>query len=134
MENKILSFLELGYNIDAVIKELNIDKESLADIIIKLDSNGFIDLKDKNWVLTQKGKDTLKEMKELLKSLKLEYVYGNISREEFLEKKKELEDIIVVEKPKKDNIKEKNIVCSKCGKENKVGSKYCYKCGTPLNN
>lgn len=134
IENKILSFLELGYKVDEILKELNMNKENLADIIIELDSKGLIDLKDKNWILTQKGKDILKEMKELLQCLKLEYVYGNISRDQFLEKRKELEDMIMIEKPKQDNIKKENITCPQCGKDNKSGSKYCYKCGTSLYN
>lgn len=134
IENKILSFLELGCNIDAILDKLDIDKESLADAIIELDIKGLIYLDNKNWILTQKGKDTLKEMKELLKGLKFEYIYGNISREEFWKKRKELESIIMVENPKQDNIKEKNMNCPKCEKENKAGSKYCYKCGASLDN
>ena len=89
IENKILSFLESGYKIDAIIIELNADKESVADVIIELDAKGFIGLNGKEWVLTQKGKDMLQEMKELLKNLKLEYMYGNISRDEFWKKRKE---------------------------------------------
>jgi predicted transcriptional regulator len=132
VKNKILSFLESGYKIDVIIDELGIEKESLADAIIELDTKELISLNDKEWTLTQKGRDVLGEMKEHLKGLKVEYMYGNISKDEFWKKKKELEDIIVVEKPKYDNTKEKNMICHKCSKENKIGSKYCYKCGMPL--
>ena len=134
IENKILSFLESGYKIDTILNDLNMDKESLADAIIELDNKGLINLEGKSWVLTQKGKDTLKEIKESLKGLKFEYIYGNISRDEFWKKRKELEDIIVVEKPKEESSKEKNMNCSQCGKENIAGSRYCYKCGTQLTN
>ncbi len=134
IENKILSFLESGYGIDTILDNLGIDKESLADIIIELDIKGLINLEDKNWKLTQKGKDTLKEIKTLLGEIKIDYMYGNLDRDEFLKKKKELEDIIIVEKPKQDSVKEKNVICPKCRKNNKTGSKYCYKCGAPLDN
>ena len=134
MENKILAFLESGYKIDIILNELNVAEENLADAIIELDKNGLIALDGKNWVLTQKGKNILKEIKELLKGLKLEYMYGNISRDEFWKKRKELESAIVIGKPKEEGDKEKNMNCSQCGKENRPGSIYCYKCGKPLIN
>ncbi len=142
IENKILLYLESGYDIDTILKELNIDKEGLADIIIELEIKNLIFLKDKNWKLTKQGKDILKEIRvELLKKLKVDYLYGNINKEEFNKKRNELESIIIIEKPNIEErlferigvkIEEKNIICSKCEKENKPGSKYCYKCGTPL--
>lgn len=132
VENKILSFLESGHKISTIIKELNIDDESLADVIIELDAKGLVSLDNKKWVLTKKGKGVLQEMKELLRDLKLEYMHGNIDRDEFWKKRKELEVAIVTEKPKQDDVKEKNMRCPKCEKDNNVGSKYCYKCGIPL--
>lgn len=136
-ENKILLFLESGYKIDIMLKELNIDEEGIADIIIDLDTKELIYLEEKNWKLTQKGKDILKEIKaELLRKLKIDYLYGNIDKEEFQKKRKELESYIILEKSsteyKIEEKDEKNIICPKCGKENKIGSKYCYKCGEPL--
>lgn len=138
MENKILSFLGLGYQIDTILKELDMDSEQLADTIIELETKGLINLKDKSWVLTQKGKDILKEIKkELLKELKIEYLYGNITKDIFQKKRKELESIITTEKSIDHKVgenedKEKKINCSKCGKDNKIGSRYCYKCGESL--
>lgn len=137
IENKILSFLESGHKIDSILKELNLDEENLADEIIKLEIKGFITLEDKSWILTQKGKDVLKEMKESLKKLKIEYLHGNTTKDEFQRKRKELETIIVIGKHRIENkVEEKErkgtIDCSKCGKENKIGSKYCYKCGESL--
>lgn len=147
-ENKVLFFLESKYKIDMILKELSMDEEGLANIIIELDSKGLITIEDKNWILTQKGKDILKEIREeLLKKLKIDYLYGNMSKDEFQKKKKELESIVLIEKPhiedkiedkklvkEKKLIEEKNINCPKCGKENKIESKYCYKCGEPLKN
>ena len=140
MENRILLFLESGYDIDTILKELNIDKISLADIIIELEGKELITLEGKNWILTQKGKDILKEVKEELhKKLKIEYLYGNISKDEFQRKRKELESVILIdkrdieEKIEDEEDKEKKIHCPKCGKENKTGSKFCYKCGEPVN-
>lgn len=136
MKNRVLSLMELGYKIDGIVRELNIEKDYLADIIIELDDDDLIVLKDKNWELTQKGKDVLKEMKESLKSLKLDYVYGNISKEDFLKKKKEFENIIFKERSTQEDIKEeikdKNINCKNCGKENKAGSKFCSRCGVSI--
>jgi predicted transcriptional regulator len=133
-ENKILYLLESGYNIDRIIKELNIEEESLADKIIELEGKELIVLEDKDWTLTQKGKDTLQEMKELLRKIKIEYLYGNINKDEFQKKRKELESFIMIEKPREDEkiYKEKKIVCPKCGKENKIDSKFCFKCGETL--
>ena len=140
MENRILLFLESGYDIDTILKELNIDKISLADIIIELEGKELTTLKGKNWILTQKGKDILKEVREELhKKLKIEYLYGNISKDEFQRKRKELESILLIdkrdieEKIEDEEDKEKKIHCPKCGKENKTGSKFCYKCGEPVN-
>jgi len=142
IENKILLFLESGYKIDDILKELDIDEENLADIVIELDNKELIMLEDNNWILTQKGKDLLKEMKELIKKLKVDYLHGNINKEEFHKRKKELEYILTIEKEKprgyesegkrfEDKEKDK-IICPKCGKENKVGSKFCYKCGEQI--
>lgn len=139
IENKILSFLEFGYRVDMVLKELNIEEENLADIIIGLEDKGLVSLQDKNWILTQKGKDILKDIKEeLLRKLKIEYLYGNINKDEFQKKKKELESIAVIEKYNVDKRtdekedKEKKIICPKCKQENKIMSRYCYKCGETL--
>ena len=149
IENKVLFFLESRYKIDTILKELGMDEESLANIIIELETKGLITLEDKNWILTQKGKDILKDIREeLLKKLKIDYLYGNMSKDEFQKKKKELESlesIVLIEKPhaedkiedkklEKKLIEDKNINCPKCGKENKIESKYCYKCGEPLKN
>ena len=139
-ENKILSLLELEHKIDEILKDLGMDEGSLADIIIELEDKELIILKDKNWTLSQKGKDKLKYAKEeLLKKLKIDYIRGNISKEEFQLKKRELESIATIEthhiEDKTENKKledEKKINCSKCGKDNKAGSKYCYKCGEPF--
>lgn len=135
IENKILSLLESGYDIDKILKELNIDEENLADTIIVLETKELIILDNKSWTLTQKGKDILKEMKESLKKIKIEYLYGNIDKDEFQKKRKELESIIIIENlPDKtgEKSKEKKIICPKCGKENKIDSKFCYKCGESL--
>ncbi len=143
MENKILSFLEKGNNIDKILQELTIDEEILADMIINLELKEFIILKDKNWTLTEKGLNILEEQrKELLKKLKIEHMYGNIDLEEFQKKKEELEPVtekIIEEQKKKEElepvtekIEENKIICPNCGKENKVGSKYCSKCGRIL--
>lgn len=139
IENKILSLLEFGYKIDIILNELNIEEEILANIIIGLEDKGLISLQDKIWILTQKGKDTLKEIKEeLLKKLKIEYLYGNINKDEFQKKKKELESIAITEKYGTDKKtedkedKEKKIICPRCKQENKMGSRYCYKCGGSL--
>lgn len=136
-EYKILSLLGSGFGIDMILKELNTDEGSLADIIIELDIKDLIVLEDKNWILTEKGKDILKEMKVQLKKLKVDYLYGSITKEEFQKRKIELESIINIEKPIEDKveeikIEEKKISCSRCGKENKIGSKFCYKCGEQL--
>ncbi len=144
-ENKILMFLESGYKIDIMLKELNINEEGIADIIIDLDIKELIYLEEKNWKLTQKGKDILKVIiAELLRKLKIDYLYGNINKEEFQKKRKELESVIIIDRPNieekveeriENKIEEKidkNINCPKCGNENKTGSKYCYKCGEPL--
>ena len=49
VENKILSLLELGYNVDKILKDLGMDEGSVADIIIELEDKELIILKDKNW-------------------------------------------------------------------------------------
>jgi phage I-like protein len=88
IENKILIFLESGYKIDNIFAELNIEEVILADKIIDLDSKGLITLEDKNWVLTQKGKDAaLKGRMELLKKIKIDYLHGTINKEDFLKKR-----------------------------------------------
>lgn len=140
IENKVLIFLELRYKIDEILKELGTEEESLADMIIELETKELIILENKNWILTQKGKGIVKEIKEeSLKKLKIEYLHGNINKEEFHKKKKELESVVIIARPStKEKIEDKkleegkNINCPKCGKENKTGSKYCYKCGEPL--
>lgn len=138
IENRILLLLESGYKIDIISNELNIDKENLADIIIELENEELITLEDKSWTLTQKGKDILiKAKEELLKKLKIEYLYGNINKNEFQKKRSELESIIIIEKPQieeKIEDKEKKINCPKCGIDNKIESKYCRKCGESLKN
>lgn len=138
IENRILLLLESGYKIDIILNELNVDKENLADIIIELENEELITLEDKSWTLTQKGKDILiKAKEELLKKLKIEYLYGNINKNEFQKKRNELESIIVIEKPQieeKIEDKEKKINCSKCGIDNKIESRYCRKCGESLKN
>ncbi len=133
VEGKILSLLDSGRRIDDIIEELKIDKESMADIIIGLDTNGLVCLKNKNWVLTRKGHDMLNEIKESLRNLKFDYLDGNISRDEFLEKRKKLEYVVLTEKPKQGGYvitKGKDVICSKCGTNNNVESRYCYKCGS----
>lgn len=138
-EYKILSLLELGYNIDAILKELNIEEENLADLILDLNNREFITLENKNWVLLEKAKGVLKEKREgLFKRLKVEYMYGKIDKQEFRQKRKELE--IILQTPIVSNIledeahkKEEKKNCPKCRKENKPDSKYCFKCGEPLN-
>lgn len=140
IENKILLFLELGYKIDMILKELDIDEESLSDIIIELEGKELVTLEDKNWILTKKGKDILKNTKkELLKKLKIDYLHGKITRDEFQKKRKELEAITTIERRSiedkvddKKLVEDKKINCSRCGKDNKAGSKYCYKCGEPF--
>lgn len=139
LENNILFLLESKYNIGIILKELNIDEITLADTIIELESRELMTLEDKNWILTEKGKDILKETKEeLLKKLKIDHLYGNISKDEFQKKRNELESVIVIEKhqieEKIEDDKEKKINCPKCGIDNKTGSKYCRKCGEPLKN
>jgi hypothetical protein len=92
IDNQILTLLDLGYKIDNILNKLNIDEIILADKIIDLDSKEFITLEDKNWVLTQKGKDMVLEIRmELLKKIKIDYLHGNINKEDFLKKIKELE-------------------------------------------
>lgn len=146
IENKILSLLELGYDIDKMLNELNIENEEyLADMIIALENKELIILDNKSWILTQKGKDILKEMKDLLKRIKIDYLHGNIDKDEFQKKRKELELLdkkiedqkkIIEDQTKKDMkkdiYKEKKIICPKCEKENKIDSKFCNKCGEPL--
>lgn len=132
--NKILSLIDLGYDIDAILKELNIEEESLADMLIELETEEFIILKNKRWILTEKGKNILKEREGLLKKLKIEYIRGNIDKEEFQKRKKELESVSVVEKveKEKDIEIEGKLICPKCGKENKIGSRFCAKCGVKM--
>lgn len=134
IESKILSLLDSGHRIDDIVEELKIDKENLADIIIDLDTNGYVCLKDKSWVLTKEGHNVLNKIKESLRNLKLDYLDGNIGRDEFLEKKKKLEYVVLTERPKQDDGTTKgiNITCSKCGVDNNAGSRYCYRCGLPL--
>lgn len=148
IEGKILLFIEHEYDTDTILRELNIEEENLADTIIELESNGLVTVENKNWVLTQKGKDILKERKELLKKLKIGYLRGNIDKDEFQKKREELESFMEIEKSIADNKIDKTLVdkedsdlgikedrkkvCPKCKKDNKVGSKYCAKCGEPL--
>lgn len=141
-EGKILFYLELGYKMERIIEEFNIDEEMLADIMIELDSKNLAVLRGKEWILTEKGQDILKELKTSLKKLKIDYLHGDISKEEFYQKRKELDYILILEKSTNDgqyektteykkNEKEK-INCPKCKKENKAGSKFCSKCGEPI--
>lgn len=171
VENKVLLFLESGYKIDIILRELDIDEESLSDIIIELECRELVILEDKNWVTTRKGKDILKNAKEeLLKKLKICYLHGDITRDEFQKKRKELESTVTIGKhdtrykiedkgfvesaveDKQNNIEykiedkglvesavedkkltgDKKVNCPKCGKGNKIGSNYCYKCGTSM--
>lgn len=139
LENNILFLLKSKYNIEIILKELNIDEITFADTIIELENRELITLEDKNWILTEKGKDILKEIKEeLLKKLKIDHLYGNISKDEFQKKRSELESMIIIEKhqieEKIDGNKEKKINCPKCGIDNKIESKYCRKCGESLKN
>ena len=83
IENKILTLLEIGLTIDNILKKLNIEEEDLADRIIDLDTKEFVILEDKNWTLTEKGKDALKLIRKKLKS---DYLRGIINKEEFLKK------------------------------------------------
>ncbi len=105
LEGKILSFIETGNNnIDKILHELSIDEESLADMIIDLEFKELIILKDKNWILTKKGKDIFEKRENVFKKLKIEYLHGEInSRDEYNTRKKELEDmpqtIFIYERP-----------------------------------
>lgn len=94
LEGKILSFILTGNNIDNILHELSIEEESLADIIIDLEFKELIILKDKNWKLTEKGKDIFKKRENIFKKLKIEYLHGDIrSRDEYNARKKELEEM-----------------------------------------
>lgn len=151
VENKILLLLDSGFSVNDIVEELKIGKENLADVIIEFDTDGLVCLKNKNWILTQKGHDALDKIKESLKSLKLDYLDGNIGKDEFLEKRKTLEYVFLAEGSRKnDDIvamekgasyskcgvdnNEGSKYCYKCGVNNSAGSKYCYKCGSPLSN
>ncbi len=105
LENKILELIHKGCVISYIEKNLNITEEDLADIIIELDEKGFIKLQDKNWVLTDQGKEIFVKREEELKKLKIDYLRGDINREEFDNRKKELSDINVPEKSDSDNRK-----------------------------
>lgn len=139
LDNSILFLLESGYETRIILKELNIDEITLADIIIDLESKELITLEGKNWTLTEKGRDVLKEIKgELLKKLKIDHLYGNIDKDEFRKKINELESIVTIGKQQTDENmkgeKEKKISCPKCGIDNKIEGKYCRKCGESLKN
>lgn len=105
LENKILGLIRQGCTISYIEKNLNIKEEDLADIIIELDEKGFITLQDKNWVLTDQGKEIFVKREEELKRLKIDYLRGDINKEEFEKRKKELLDINIPEKSDSDSRK-----------------------------
>lgn len=94
LENNILELLRQGCIISDIEKNLNIKEEDLADIIIGLDEKGLIILQDKNWILTDKGKEIFVKREEELKKLKIDYLRGEINKDEFDRRKRELSDII----------------------------------------
>lgn len=93
LEIKVLELLNREYDITYIIRELNIKDEHLADIIIGLDDDKLIMLKDKKWKITEKGRDIFEKRDQLFKKLKIEYLYGEIGREEYNRRMQELGDI-----------------------------------------
>lgn len=94
LESKVLELLNREYAISYITRELNIKDEYLADIIISLEDKGLVTLKDKKWKISEKGKDIFEKRCQLLKKLKMEYLYGDIgNRDEYDRKRKELEDM-----------------------------------------
>lgn len=105
LENKILELIRQGCTISYIEKNLDIKEEDLADIIIELDEKGFIKLQDKNWVLTDQGKEIFMKREEDFKKLKIDYLRGEINRDEFDKRKKELSDTNILEKSDSDSRK-----------------------------
>ena len=94
LESRILELLRQESSISRMVKVLDIKEENLADSIIDLEIQGFITLESKKWKLTEKGNEIFEKRDNLLKKLKIEYLYGKINnREEYNKRKKDLEDI-----------------------------------------
>lgn len=144
LKSIVLEMLNKGQQIDQIEEILKIEEEALADIIIDLDTGGFVILQDKQWIITKKGIDIFKEREEKLKKLKIEYLHGDINREEYDIRKRELDDLLRISYFTNETIKTdmiipkiieqytEKIICPNCEIENKPGANYCRKCGNML--
>lgn len=142
LERKVLMFLRRGLTVDEIVKELSISEEALADTIINMEEKGFVKFEEKNWILTEKGEEMFKEKEEELRRLRIEHMRGRIDKEEYHNRKEEIERIPpqVVPEPEMlapaetSPVKEaiEKIYCPNCGAENKAGYNYCRKCGAKL--
>ncbi len=128
-ENKLLMSLDQGLTTDEIEKKFGIGENVLADTVIRLEDEGHIILKEKNWILTDKGKESLSKSREdELNKLNMRYVRGMVDKEEYAKMKAELSSPLSVDDEK--NIE--NIYCPKCGTKNIMVHSYCRMCGTKL--
>ena len=94
LEYKVLDFLNQEYAISRIVRDLDIKDEDLADIIVSLDDKELIVIKDKKWVISEKGKELFQKRDMFLRKLKIDYLYGEIgSRDEYNRRKKGWEDL-----------------------------------------
>ncbi len=135
LETRVLKLLSQGLTVNDIGKKIAADEETLADVIINLEMEGYVALNEKNWILTEKGKEIFNGGKEEFKLLKIEYLHGRINTEEYNKRKKELEErllFIVPEAASKNEEMVRNIFCTKCGTENKIEYNFCRKCSFKL--
>ncbi len=91
LENIVLDLLIQGYSTYNLEKKLDLKDEDLAEIIINLEEKGLVILKDKKWRITEKGKgESEKRRAEKLKKIKIDFFHGEIDKDEYHKKKKEL--------------------------------------------
>src|SRR3972149_4466239 len=91
LETIVLDLLSQGYLTYNIEKKLDLKDEDLADIIINLEEKGLVILKDKKWRITEKGKgESEKRRAEKLKKIKIDFFHGEIDKDEYHKKKKEL--------------------------------------------
>src|SRR3989304_1597130 len=128
--------LSQGLTVNEVGKKIATDEETLADVIINLEMEGYVALNEKNWILTEKGKEIFNGGKEEFKLLKIEYLHGRINKEEYNKRKKELDEKLIFIIPEVGTSQKgeivRNIFCTKCGTENKIEYNYCRKCSAKL--
>ena len=111
LEYKVLDLLNQECAISDIERDLDIEDDDLADIIICLDNKELIVLKDKKWIIAEKGKDIFDKRDRLLKKLRIDYMYGEIySRDEYIRRKNGLEDLSQVISVKDDSATDDDII------------------------